>query len=132
MRERAFLCHQVDDLAQEEGLPSVSSKMRSSTSLRGSTLARALMYAADLVARQAAQHDAVEAGLAVERRQRLRQRALARDVGVAVGADDQHAHARELAGDVLQQMQRRLVGPVQVVERDDERPCAAIALQYCA
>ncbi len=44
------------------------------------------------IARQPAQDDAVEPRLAVQRRERLRQRALSRDVRIAIVPDDQHAH----------------------------------------
>ena len=47
----------------------------------------------------------------------------AREVGVAVGADDEDAHPRQLAGEVLEQEERRLVGPVEVVEHDDQAAC---------
>ena len=43
------------------------------------------------------------------------------DLIVPVGADDQHRHLRQQRGEVLGQQQRRLVGPVQVLEDEQER-----------
>ena len=43
---------------------------------------------------------------------------------VPVGADDQDAVAPDVAGQVLQQQQRRLVRPVQVVQHQDDRSAA--------
>ena len=48
------------------------------------------------------------------------------EVGVAIGGDDEHVHVGEFAGDELEQLQRRLVGPVQVVEHHDPGAFAAL------
>ncbi len=52
------------------------------------------------------------------------QRVVAAELDVAVGADDQQARGADLAGHVLEQQQRGLVGPVQVVEEQDHRAVA--------
>ena len=78
---------------RKKALPSVSSKMRSRTSLRGSMLARALMYAATSSRESPRRTMRSKPRLAVQRRQRLGERALPRDVGVAVVADDEDAGA---------------------------------------
>ena len=47
--------------------------------------------------------------------------------GVAVGADEEHLGIAEFPRGELQQEQRGGVGPVQIVEEDDERPlCGGI------
>ena len=43
------------------------------------------------------------------------------DLGLAVGAEDQQRRALGSAHDVAQQLQRRGVGPVQIVEDQDQR-----------
>ena len=65
---------------------------------------------------EARQRDALDAGLAVERHQDVGEHVLVRHVGVAVGHDDERAHRCLGADDVLEEEERRLVGPVQVVE----------------
>ena len=59
--------------------------------------------------------------LARELGERSLQRIGGRRVHVAAGADDHHPALGELAGDELQQQQRRLVRGVQVVEHEHER-----------
>ena len=49
------------------------------------------------------------------------ERVVAAELDVAVGAEDQQAARGELAGDELEQQQRGLVGPVQVVEHEHHR-----------
>lgn len=46
------------------------------------------------------------------------ERMRARELGVAVGGDDEHAEAGQLASEVLKERQRRLVRPVQIVQDD--------------
>ena len=47
---------------------------------------------------------------------------------VAGDDDEQQRHLPQLGGEVREQQQRRLVGPVEVVEQDGDRPRAAIAV----
>jgi hypothetical protein len=61
---------------------------------------------------QALAHELVED--AGQRRRRL-------DLVVPEGADDQHRHVGQVRGEILQQQQGRLVGPVQVLEDEQER-----------
>ena len=46
------------------------------------------------------------------------ERRAGRDVGVAVGADDEHGPRRHVGGDHVEQLQGPLVGPVEVVEHE--------------
>ena len=55
---------------------------------------------------------------------------LARDrIDVAVGGQDHQPHGAELAGEELQEQQRRLVGGVHVVERQQDRAAPRDALR---
>ena len=119
--QRPFLRHQVDDLGEEEGVALRLFEDLVEDGRRGLDVGGGADVVGALLAREAAQGDALEARLAVERYQRFRERVRADEVGVAVGADDQHPHPRELPRQVLQQQQRSFVGPVQVVERDQDR-----------
>src|SRR5262249_13627561 len=55
---------------------------------------------------------------AAERRQHLRERMTVLDVNVAIGADDEQSCVAHLSSEELQQQERRLVGPVKVVEQE--------------
>ena len=54
--------------------------------------------------------------------ERLGQRVVAPELDVAIGADQQEAAVCQAPSDKSQQQQRRLVGPVQIVEDEDHRP----------
>ena len=96
--QRPFLGHEVHDLGEEEGvaLGLLVDAVQHLAPRRHVGLG--LDVARDFVPAQAAQDDALEAALAVEDGQRLRERALAGDVGVAVVAGDEDARPRQLAG----------------------------------
>ena len=49
------------------------------------------------------------------------ERRAGRDVGVAIGADDEYGPRRHVGGDHVEQLQGPLVGPVQVVEHEERR-----------
>ena len=70
---------------------------------------------------QAAEVQPGDTALPAEVGQHVGQRMAAVEVGVAVGGQDEHPHRRDRAQEVAQQEQRRLVGPVQVVEHEDDR-----------
>src|SRR5687767_670848 len=74
-----------------------------------------------LVFGKAAEQDAIESALAPERRQDLCQRVAILDVDVAIRAYDEDARSRELTRQELEQPERRLVGPVEVVEKEKKR-----------
>ena len=69
--------------------------------------------------------DRLASQLGEGRRERVRQRR----IDVAVRADDQQAALAKLAGDELKKQERRLVGRVQVVEHEHQRPPGRRALQ---
>ena len=56
--------------------------------------------------------------LAAQHGQRVGERVATIEVDVAIRPEDQETVAVEVAGEVLQEQQRRLVGPVQVVEHE--------------
>ena len=70
---------------------------------------------------KAAQEDAFVEPFSAQRRDRLGEWMRALELDVAVGPDDQETRAADPAGEVHEQQQRRLVGPVHVVEDDHER-----------
>ena len=114
----------------KSGLPSVWRVDRADELGRRRDAARRLDEAADVLpARGRAASTPLEEPLAGELGERLRERVPARELHVAVGADEEQAHARELARDELEQAQRSLVGPVQVVEHEHERLRPRGALQ---
>ena len=80
---------------------------------------------AHLPEREPAQQHALGGALARELGESLRQRMAAAQLDVAIGADQQQASRAQLAREELEQEQRGLVGPVQVVEDDDQRPARA-------
>ena len=56
--------------------------------------------------------------------ERVGERVMAPELDIPVGADQEQVRPREPAGDEAQQEQRGLVGPMQVVEHDHQRPGA--------
>ena len=70
---------------------------------------------------QAAQLQPAQRALAPQVADQLVQRVAVGDLALAVGADEQHAPRRGRAHQVAQQLQRRPVGPVQVVEHQHDR-----------
>ena len=70
---------------------------------------------------ESAQQDALVQPLAPQLAQHFGERMAPVEVDVAVGADDEQAAAGQPPGEVLQQQQARLVGPVDVVEDEQQR-----------
>ncbi len=69
---------------------------------------------------QTPQQHTAKLGPTPELGQRRRQGVAAVDLDVAVGADDQQPRTGEIAGEVLQQVERALVGPVQVLQHQQQ------------
>ena len=67
------------------------------------------------------QLDARDAVLSTQRGERLEQRVGARQLAVAVGPEHEHPHRLVGRDHVAQQLQARLVGPLQVVEHEHDR-----------
>jgi hypothetical protein len=74
-----------------------------------------------LVLRQALKDDAFDAGLPDEIHERRRKWLVDVEVDVAIGADDQQWHSREPPHDVEEQLHRRLVRPLQVIDDEEDR-----------
>ena len=119
--EAALLGHQVHDFREEErvalGLLVDAGDELASRLAPG----RRREVGAHLRFLEAVENHTLESALAIELGERLGERMGARQLGVAVGADDEQAHVRELAREVLEKQQRRLVRPVDVVEHDHQR-----------
>ena len=75
--------------------------------------------------RQAGQLQAPQRPLAAQVADQLVQRMAVGDLALAVGAEVQHPARRGRAHEVAQQLQRRAVGPVQVVEDEHDRRLGA-------
>ena len=73
---------------------------------------------------EAAERDAMRVGVAPQVGERRGERMRARELGVAIGADDEQAAALRAAQQVTQQRQRRLARPVEVVEHEQHRRLA--------
>ena len=70
---------------------------------------------------QAPKRDPLDSLLAVKIGQHLGERMAARQVGLAIGGDQERGHVLALGRDVPQEQKRRLVGPVEVVQDQDDR-----------
>ncbi len=77
--------------------------------------------AGDLVAVEAVQVESLDPGLAAEVGERVRERMAAIEVRVAIRAEHQQPHRRRRTQEVAEQHERRLVGPVDVVEHQHDR-----------
>ena len=75
----------------------------------------------DLRLGQALELEALEHALAAHVGDQLEQRVAGLELGVAVGAEQEDAARLRRADEVPQQLQRRAVGPVEVVEHEHER-----------
>jgi hypothetical protein len=76
----------------------------------------------DVLLGQRPQRDPVGQPLAHELVEDSGQRRARRDLVVAEAADEHHRHLGHVQGQVLEQQQGRLVGPVQVLEDEEEGP----------
>ena len=116
-----LLQQQAGDLADEQRVALGLLMDRVDPGGRQGSVASQTHHASRLGARQAGQAQALEAGLARQFAQGRRQRMLARQLDVAVGDEHQHPARREARRQEFQQAQRRRVGPVQVVEHQQQR-----------
>ena len=60
-------------------------------------------------------------GLTVQRRQHRGQWIVDTDIGVPIGGDDQDWRGADLADDMAEQREGRVIGPVEIVEHDHDR-----------
>ncbi len=111
----------VERVAGARGVDGRDEPRRDRARLRAAEVARPLGgQPADLVAVQALEWQAYRGSREpAERRGELLARVR---LDVAVGGDREQRHVGNGLGDELEREQRRRVGPVQVVEDDDERP----------
>jgi hypothetical protein len=75
----------------------------------------------DLGLGQAAELEMLEQVLPPHVGDQLKQRVVGLELGVAIRAEQEHAARLRRADEVLEQLQRRPVGPVEVVEDEHER-----------
>lgn len=120
-RERAALGEVAQDLADEERIALGLAVDRLGEGPRGLLLADRVDERLHLVAVETTQEGPLVEVLAAERGDRIGERVRSVELDVAVRAHDQDALAAQVAGEVLEEQQRRLVGPVQVVEDQDQR-----------
>ena len=114
--------HQPHDLADEERVaPRLLADRDGELGGRAIDAGGELDVAGDSVGVEAVQCDSTRGVDLGELAERCGKRVVAAELDVAVGADDQQAGVGEPAGEEAQQQQRRLVGPVQIVEHDDQR-----------
>ena len=59
--------------------------------------------------------------VAAERTEKLVRNGTLSNIDLAIGAEDEHSRIAELVRDELQEEKRGRVGPVQIVEHQDER-----------
>ena len=118
--ELAFVLQQADELADEERVAGGAVVQRVGERRVGVVADDCGDVVADLVDRETGEREAFEVGGARQRRERVRERRRAR-LGIAERPDEQHGRLLQRRDRELQQSQRALVGPVQVVEHDDER-----------
>ena len=100
-------------------MPSVSSCIARDEALVAGRSGDAGDQVAQLVGAEAVEHDSLERMLAAHLGERLRERMPCVDFGVPEGPDDQQRTGLRGPEHVLEQQQRRPVGPVQIV--DDEQ-----------
>jgi hypothetical protein len=75
----------------------------------------------DVLLAEAAECHAAGHGFAHQLAEDLKERVLPGDLDVAIGGDDHDVHGAELAGQELEQQQRRHVGGVQVIQDEQQR-----------
>ena len=85
----------------------------------------------DLRLGQTAELDVAEQPFAAHVADQLVQRVAGLELGVAIGAEQQRAARLRRADEVPEQLQRRAVGPVQVVEDEHERRAVADLAEQC-
>ena len=80
--------------------------------------AERLEHLRDTLFAEAPEHDLSRATLSGQRLEHLGERPLDIQVDVPVGADEKQRHLRRVLCDVLQQQQRRFIGPVQIIDEE--------------
>ena len=111
------------------GLPSERENSRDSRSAPGACAEDVVELLGELLARQRLELDAPCAGVALELGQQRAQRVAPVQLVLAVGGDDQHALAAQRAGQVDEEGARGAVGPVQVLDRDQQAGLAREQLE---
>ena len=113
--------HQPNHLADEERVaPGLVADRLGEVGRRPVDAGGELDEAGDPLRAETVEGDAARALDRPQVGERLGERMMAPELDVAVGADDQQSGVREAPGDEAQQQQRRLVGPVQVVEDEHQ------------
>ena len=111
---------QSHHLVHEEGIALGLAVDRRDQARRRRDVRALLQEASDVGLGQAAQHDALTGLQASELGQSLGQGVAAAQLDVAIGRDHEQPRRPELAGEELEQQERRLVRPVQIVEHQDQ------------
>ena len=112
----------ADDLVEEEGvaLGLAPQRLGQGPVRRAGLLARAGEQGGNVVGGEAAELDAGERVVATEVGEKLGERVGAGEVALAIRPDDEHGRGPLVPEHVAQQEDGRLVGPVQVVEHQEE------------
>ncbi len=111
---------QLDDLADEERIAVGLAMERLAERDRVAARADGREPVGTVRRQEPAEHEAAGRRFAHDVRERLRERRIMPDLGVAVGGDDQDPRVHQLGRDELEELQRRAIGPVHVVEDDHE------------
>lgn len=116
--ERSLRSERARDLLDEERVPVGSRVDRGLELPRRRAAARRPHQVARLAGREPREGQA--RARRMELRERERQRMIRSDLAVAVGAEEHDGPSRELARDVAEQEEGRRVGPVQIVDRNEQ------------
>ncbi len=119
--EAPFGHQETHDLADEERIALGLAVHRRDELGRRCRPRRHLDVARHVVLGEAAQGETASHGLAGQVAERLEQRMLAAELHVAIGADHEEPRRTHLARQELQQQERRLIGPLDVVQDEDQR-----------
>ena len=123
-RQRPLLAQEPDDLAYEERVALRLGVDRLDESHVRLEAADGFDESRDVLVREAPKQDTLEEALAGQLGEGLAERVAAREIDVAVGADEHDVRLGELPSDELEQEQRALIRPVEVVQDDHEGPGA--------
>ena len=124
LRDRSTLREMAEHLADEERVAAglLTKCMREAKAVGVHRVAGdGLHHRDDIGVGEARERDTVDTGLASQRRQRRSERILGADVGLAVRANEQEATRGHGRDQVLQQLQRAPIGPMEIVQHDDHR-----------
>ena len=109
------------ELAHEEGVPVRARRDRGDPLLGDAGAAEALHQRGDLARLETPQLDPLEAAHPAERLERLAERVAVDHLGLAQRGDQQHPRLRHLASQELEQAERGGVGPLEIVEKQEQR-----------